>query len=83
MAVSDEGWRDDRADGAGIDPTVSMPPGMTVDGTSAQAGTTPDAIERLPKMPIGKEARPTIVQHHEMKGVRAIFFSLAARPGDE
>ena len=58
---------EDGADGPGVRSIVGMPAHPFEDGADVQAGTTPDAVKRLPSDGIGKDPGPSVIQQDEME----------------
>src|SRR6266702_1002846 len=75
-------WRQNAADGAGVDPAISVPADSPIHRTSIQASTTPNAVQTLSKRR-SKDSGPAIVQDDEMKFFRSVQLAGLSRAGDE
>ena len=82
LAQADQGGGNDGADGAGIDPTVSMAANFAVNRADVKAGGATDAVQGLPQVRVGQQFRPAIVHQHQVKLLRAVLVGGAARAAD-
>ena len=74
--------RDQRADGAAINPPVSVPANLAIDRAGVQARPAANAVQHLAHLGVGQRLGAAIVHHHHVHFLRTIFAG-TARSGQE
>src|SRR5215475_12560071 len=70
--------RKDRTDGACIDGAVSMSTSLTVDGAGVEASSAADAVKRLTRLWVSKNAGAAVVQQDNVEVLRPIAFAYSS-----
>src|ERR1017187_10338160 len=60
------------ADGAGVNRPVGMTTGLSVNRAGIEAGSTADALERLPLPGVSQDRGPAVVEQNDMEALRAV-----------
>ena len=80
--MPDEFRRDQRADGAAINPPVSVPANLAINRAGIQARPAANAVQHLAHLGVGQRLGAAIVHHHHVHFLGTVF-TRAARPGQE
>jgi hypothetical protein len=76
-------WRYDRADRARVNPWIVVAADFSIDRAVVQAGPATYAIERLAPLGVLQQLGPATVKDDDVKLLRSVLLSWAARPAEE